>query len=101
MVIIVNSYPNFLEAVCGFMALVVAANWFFCKTGKPLSPKHYAMNTLITGIYVFSRELKLHHFGGSNTYDLNDMIASVNGLLFINLVFFTISDSTSKKNRMD
>lgn len=91
MVVMVNSYPNLLEAVCGFMALVIAFQWlqrcFPNGLDRINHVKRNAVITLITSLYVFSRELKLHHLGGSNTYDLNDMIASITGIILVNLLF--------------
>lgn len=91
LVVILNSYPNFLEAICGFLSLLIVANWLCSiapsRMGSMKQRTRCLIITIITSIYVFTRELKLHHLGGSNTYDRNDIIASVIGLIVINLVF--------------
>ena len=90
--IFLGSFPNFLEALIGMVAL----------TGIIMAIRHnasgsmarlkdasiYLMATALAAIYVITQEVKLHSIGGTNVYDPYDVAASIIGLLFINAIFF-------------
>lgn len=85
--IILNSIPNFLEPLVGVPA--VTGILLMLRHGqagflKRFSEKAiYVLSILLSSLYVFSQELKLHSLGGNNVYDPNDLIASGIGLLFM------------------
>jgi hypothetical protein len=80
------SVPNFIEALMGTIVITallhftqVRLEWLMGLGEKAA----YSLATLLASVYVITQELKLHNLGGRNTYDPNDVIASVIGLLFI------------------
>ena len=101
--LLVNSIPNFAEAVIGT----------FLLTGILLQVRQYnrqrfgfikdrTINILavcLASIYVLSQELKFHNLGGSNVYDPNDIIASIIGLLlsFSIIQIFGFIDTSGNK----
>ena len=50
----------------------------------------YLISVSLAALYVISQELKFHNLGGNNVYDVNDVIASVLGLVFmlVTMLFF-------------
>jgi len=86
-VILVNSFPNFAEAIFGSiltsMILLKVRERFVENWGRISDIVIYSCASLITGIYVISQEIKFHNFGGNNIYDPNDVIASIIGVVFM------------------
>ena len=86
-VILVNSFPNFAEAIFGSifvsMVLLKIRERFLEQRSSISDIAIYSGASLITGIYVISQEIKFHNFGGNNTYDPNDVIASIIGVVFM------------------
>ena len=87
MVILVNSFPNFAEAILG--TLVLAGMAMVLKDRQPKHFGHlkdgtlYLIVSILAGIYVISQELKFHNLGGNNVYDPYDVVASILGLLLV------------------
>ncbi len=83
--IFVLSYPNFCEAVVG----TIFITFILLLLNRKLNKNSFRsfekfipfLATLFSGGYVILQELKIHNFGGSNTYDINDIIFSIIGLI--------------------
>ncbi len=90
LLVFVNSFPNFLEAVIG--TILVALLLLQCRQQFNLPSKNmknasvYLLASVITGIYVVLQELKIHNLGGENIYDPYDVVASLVGLVVANIV---------------
>ena len=88
--IVVYSFPNFVEAVMGTTLLVgiilQLKIHFYKQIGKIKDSSFYLIATIAAGFYVISQELRFHNLGGNNTYDPYDLLASIIGLVFINLI---------------
>ena len=88
------SFPNTAEAVIG-MTTVVGLLFVARSAARPRFdgvPDRglYALGAILTGLYVISQELKLHHIGGDNVYDPYDVAASVVGLGITLAVFWRV-----------
>ncbi len=85
--LVLNSLPNFLEAVVGVPLLTIALfslRHRYIKRMQKMSERSiYFIATILAAVYVITRELKIHNLGGNNIYDPNDVVASVIGLLFM------------------
>ena len=99
---IVNSFPNFAEAVVGTIAIV---NLMLYLTRNLNALTFQVSNrlvclvaSLLSGLYVISQELKFHNIGGNNVYDPNDVAASVVGFVFINIIFIKYGVSIDKRS---
>ena len=88
MVILVYSFPNFVEAIAGTVLLTgIAAELrrrFQHKLGGFRDSTLYLASSIAAGGYVITQELKLHNLGGNNVYDPYDLLASIIGLILIN-----------------
>lgn len=76
------SIPNFFEAVIG--SFLITGIFYQLKhhyTNKTKPFIIYFSAISLTAVYTITQELKLHHIGGNNTYDNNDLIATILGLL--------------------
>ena len=86
------SIPNYFEAVMGTSTVVVLL--LLAKSRKvpffmsASTAKLKIIGIVFSAIFVITQELKIHNIGGRNIYDMNDLIASVIGLLFIAFVIF-------------
>ena len=60
------------------------------QLGKLGDSTLYMIATLVAGVYVVAQEVKLHSFGGNNTYDPYDVAASIVGLVVMNRVITTL-----------
>ena len=93
LLIVVNSLPNFVEAVIGTVALagigLVLRTRFPQHLSKFSDRVIYAIATIMASIYVISQELNFHSLGGNNTYDPYDLVASVIGLVTAAMVLHT------------
>ncbi|NAS30278.1 hypothetical protein GTQ40_04795 [Flavobacteriaceae bacterium R38] len=91
-VVLVNSLPNFLEAVVGIIVLTgigLLLKVCFFKALNTINNKTLlSIASVIAGIYVITQELKIHNLGGRNVYDPNDLIASIIGLVFTYLLIY-------------
>ncbi|MEC3907821.1 hypothetical protein VOI54_12395 [Tamlana sp. 2201CG12-4] len=80
--VITYSIPNLIEAIMGTIALtgiiLRLKDRFQIKINDAWA---YVISTCISSIYVISQELKFHNIGGNNTYDFNDLMASIIGLI--------------------
>lgn len=87
LIIIVNSFPNFCEAVMGSVTLAglgaLFRRWFPKQLGDIKNVWLYAGVLFVASIYVITQEFKLHNLGGRNVYDPFDVVASVIGLVLI------------------
>ena len=83
--IVTYSIPNLIEAVIGTLILtgilLQTRQYFNQKFGKLKDIHIYVLAVSLASIYVISQELKFHNLGGNNTYDPNDLIASIVGLI--------------------
>ena len=88
--IIVNSFPNFLEALVGMLLLTGISFQLRRRYPQQLGNWKDAhlilLSTIIAAIYVISQEFKLHNIGGNNVYDPNDVGASIFGLVLMNVL---------------
>jgi len=93
LLILVNSLPNFIEALIGTVVLAgigfVLRTRFSDKLANTTDRTIYAFATLLAGIYVITQEINLHSLGGNNVYDPYDLGASIIGLLFTFVVLNT------------
>ena len=91
LVVLVNSLPNFIEAIMGTLLLTVMAlqlrTRFRERLGRLNDSSVYLIASALTGLYVVSQELKFHNLGGNNVYDPYDLLASLLGLSLVNMVF--------------
>lgn len=83
--IVVNSIPNFVEAITGTVTLAgltlsFQRLWKYEKTV-------YVLATSIAGLFVFASELNWFTYRGPNISDINDLFASAMGLV---VVFFVL-----------
>ena len=87
-VILVYSWPNFIEAIAGTILLTGIAfalkNHFHEQLGGVRDASIYWFGALTAGCYVITQELMLHHLGGKNVYDPFDVLASIIGLMLTN-----------------
>jgi len=83
--IIVLSIPNLVEAIVGTLLLtgiLLQARQYFSEYLEGIKDIHiYIISTGLAGIYGISQEYKLHNIGGNNVFDVNDVIASIIGLI--------------------
>jgi hypothetical protein len=91
LVVLVNSLPNFIEAIMGTLLLTVMAlqlrTRFRERLGRLNDSSVYLIASALAGLYVVSQELKFHNLGGNNVYDPYDLLASLLGLSLVNMVF--------------
>ena len=89
-VIVVNSFPNFLEGIIGSISLGSLGLWYRNRNGnwKPdkETPTFFNRVTLIAGAYVISQELNWYTITRENTFDPYDVVASILGLFLINRI---------------
>lgn len=81
---ILLSLPNFFEGIIGIITLTGVGLLMNNRWGKKLQIRTrtiYKLAVLFAGIYVISQELNIHSLGGKNTFDPNDIIFSVIGLI--------------------
>ena len=87
----VLSFPNFCEAMVGSIVLVnlgLYGNRRLLKAPARLKEDIiYKLAVLIAAIYVLLQEFKVHNLGGRNTYDPDDVVFSVIGLVAAYLLF--------------
>ncbi|WP_271784594.1 hypothetical protein [Aquimarina algiphila] len=82
--VIVLSIPNTIEAIFGTLiitALLLRLRHYLNKTHSIKDFYIYLIAVSIASLYVISQELKWHNLGGNNVFDINDVIASVIGLI--------------------
>lgn len=85
------SAPNFCEAIIGSMTIVMIGVLIRNRLGSGLSDiRLYIGSIALTGVYVFSQEMRFHNIGGNNVYDPNDMIASFLGLGVAVLILLSV-----------
>ena len=94
LVIIANSYPNFLEGIMGSIYLGGLGLWFKNRTGK-WSPEHETATffnwvTIVAALYVVTQELNWYTVTRENVYDPYDVIASILGLIVVNRVLNSV-----------
>ncbi len=90
---IVLSIPNLCEAVIGTLCLINIAIYFIEKIKEKykFQPNYsivYFSIVVLAGMYVVLQEFKIHNLGGKNTYDKNDVIFSVVGILLSSVYIF-------------
>ncbi len=81
---ILLSLPNFFESVIGTLILTgigLVLNDKLNKKNQIGVKTIYILAVLLAGIYVITQELKIHNIGGNNTFDQNDLIYSIIGLI--------------------
>lgn len=83
--ILVYSLPNFFEAIIGTLLLsglgLVLRSRFKGRLSEVIDNSVYLIATCIAGVYVLLQEFGLHNLGGNNTFDQNDVAASLLGLV--------------------
>jgi hypothetical protein len=83
--LITKSIPNLLEAVMGTLLLtgiLLQINQSFLRKNIKIKPIFmHCLAVILTAGYVISQELKFHNLGGNNVYDINDLMASLIGLV--------------------
>lgn len=89
-VIVVNSFPNFLEGVMGSISLASLGMWFRNRNGNwdpgKETPAFFNSVTIIAAAYVIPQELNWFTLTRENTFDRYDVIASILGLVLINRI---------------
>lgn len=80
--ILVLSFPNFCEAICGTLLLMNIALVFNKKRPYIKTRYLYHIIPVITATYVILQELKVHNLGGNNVYDPFDLLFSILGIVF-------------------
>lgn len=90
---IVLSFPNFCEAIIGFLLLSNISIFIIRRSNEHfLFKPNY--NFIYLGIIIFAssfvilEELKIHNLGGSNVYDKNDLIFSIAGIIISSIYLF-------------
>ena len=82
--VVLLSLPNFFEAIIGTVTLTGLGLLINHRLSEPyqIKPKLiYLLAVILAGIYVSTQELKIHHLGGNNVFDINDLIFSIIGLI--------------------
>lgn len=93
---VVFSYPNFCEAVVGVifltLLLLIAKGMLMIKNPNLVIKEKwlYLTAVVIAGIYVILQEFKIHHLGGENIFDMNDVVFSILGLITIYVILLKI-----------
>ena len=85
------SYPNLCEAVIGSLLvgnLILMLNRRFAQVSLT-SIKLALLSVSVAGVYVILQEFKVHNLGGANTYDPNDVLFSIIGLL-ISFIYIAV-----------
>ncbi len=86
------SLPNFIEAFMGTVNIAAILLWTqqrYPHLWPRWSPQViYPIAILLAGSYVILQEIKVHNLGGNNTYDPNDLMASVLGLFFTGFLLY-------------
>ncbi|SKB74500.1 hypothetical protein SAMN05660776_2764 [Salegentibacter holothuriorum] len=79
------SIPNLIEAIIATLILtgiLLQVREHFNKKFGFIKTLHIHLIALgLATVYVISQELKFHNLGGNNVYDLNDLVASITGLI--------------------
>jgi len=94
------SIPNFIEAIFGTFIgtgiLYFIRGYFKKRIGQLKDVYIHVIAVSFAAIYVISQELKIHNIGGNNVFDVNDIIASILGLLatFISIQIFGFAEKT-------
>ncbi len=87
LIITVNSFPNFCEAIMGSITLagvgILIRRRFSKRFGGITDNQLFSGVLILAAIYVITQEFKLHNLGGRNVYDPFDVVASVMGLVLI------------------
>ena len=93
-VIVVNSFPNFLEGIIGSISLASLGLWCRNRNGywqpDKETPTFFNWVTFIAAAYVIPQELNWFTITRENTFDPYDVIASILGLLLINRIMISI-----------
>lgn len=92
------SFPNFCEAIVGVLTLT-GIGIYLNKDLKISNRLVYITAIAIAGIFVITQELKIHNLGGNNTYDPNDLIFSLIGLLTASFIVFKLQPKMKKSNK--
>jgi hypothetical protein len=94
LVIMVNSFPNFLEGIIGTITLSGLGLWFRNRGKNPSPENETAMffnwMTIVAVAHVISQELNWYSITRENTYDPYDVVASILGLLVINRILNSV-----------
>lgn len=89
-VVVANSFPNFLEGIMGSISLASFGLWFKNRNGNwdpdNETPIYFNCVTVIAAAYVIPQELNWFAITRENTFDPNDVFASITSLLFINRI---------------
>ena len=93
-VIVVNSFPNFLEAIIGSISLS-GLGLLFKNRGAEWSPEKettafFNWVTIVATIYVITQELNWYSITRENIFDPYDIVASILGLLIINRILNSV-----------
>lgn len=81
------SFPNLCEGVIGVLTgtyLGLYLNKYF----KIRNTLIYIIAIIFSSVYVITQEVKIHNLGGNNTYDPNDVLFSIIGILIGSIIIF-------------
>lgn len=88
--IVVNSFPNFLEALVGTILLTSFSfrirERYPQYLGRWKDAHLFLLVGVVAAVYVITQEFKIHNIGGNNVYDPYDVGASVIGLVLMNIL---------------
>ena len=98
LVIVVNSFPNFLEGIIGSISLSGLVLWF--KTSPPESetPAFFNWIAIIVVVYVITQELNWYTITRENIADPYDVVASILGVILINRILISVGLIAYKNN---
>ena len=94
LVIVANSYPNFLEGVIGTIILGGLGLWYKNRNGNWSSehetPAFFNWVTIVAAAYVITQELNWYAITRENISDPYDIVASILGLVLINRILNSV-----------
>jgi hypothetical protein len=90
LLVLVNSFPNFAEAVLGTLVLAGMAVALRInvpqRLGEVTDTRLFMVVSTLAAVFVVTQELGLHHLGGRNVTDPYDVVASVVGIVLMNRI---------------
>ena len=89
--VIVLSFPNLVEAIVGisnvYGLILIAKHRGVFWMGKRSDRFVLFVSGALTGLFVLTQELGLHHLGGNNVTDPFDVAASIVGIVLMMTIF--------------
>ena len=94
LVIVVNSFPNFLEGIIGSISLSGLGLWFKNRKGtwsrESETPAFFNWIAIIAAVYVITQELNWYTITRENIADPYDVVASILGVVLINRILISV-----------